>query len=82
MTSSACVVTHFNLYLRYLWTSMDHSYTKMTGLMSTFQKKIVLGHDVICDVTNDVITFFHFFQREITFFSKFKITKIHVNQSF
>ena len=39
MTSSAYVFTHFILYLCYFWTDWDHSYTKMTGLISTFQKK-------------------------------------------
>merc|ERR1712052_88164 len=36
-----------------------NKHTKMTGLMSTFQKKIVLGHDVTDDVINviyDVIS--------------------------
>ena len=59
MTSSAYVFTHFILYLCYFWTDWDHSYTKMTGLISTFQKKIVSGHDVTDDVINviyDVIS--------------------------
>ena len=30
---------NFILYLCYFWTDWDHPYTKMTGLMSTFQKK-------------------------------------------
>ena len=50
---------NFILYLCYFWTDWDHSYTKMTGLMSTFQKKIVSGHDVTDDVINviyDVIS--------------------------
>ena len=52
MTSSAYVVTHFNSYLCYFWTYLDHPYTKMTGLIHTFQKKNVLGHDVTDDVIN------------------------------
>ena len=50
---------NFILYLCYFWTDWDHSYTKMTGLISTFQKKIVSGHDVTDDVINviyDVIS--------------------------
>ena len=35
--------------------------------MNTFQKKNVLGHDIIFDVTNYVMIFFSFFQMEIGF---------------
>ena len=35
----------------------------MTGFMNTFQKKNVLGHDIIFDVTNYVMTFFSFFSK-------------------